>query len=452
MVSTPPNWSPRGAQRLQVTLASVGLDRRRQARGRLSRSNVLAVEVDQEAGVRGAGEVARRAECVQHAVVAEVRVAHLVGARARGGEDAAFDRAWLDRVVDVLENVALCDNLCAAANFESVAFDLVPVVVDCMEESRLIQPLRVAIDVAVADCHSVSDGSLAEHEHMQKTYITAPDILRVEIGDGNVLDDNVAGAANNAQAFAHNSTAVAFADNGLTHGAHQSPYPKGHNRWHWWCLQYRGSRRSSGERQRAADRLRGRRRAQDITSFLNWQQSNRDKRPTISTWERLVCHTVTVPKWYKTPKHFTLGLNRHEDVRHGTRHYLLRTVFSVPANVRRRRLHSMKRGREGRAFRQRHVTRSILGPSTKGLPPEKVSPAECYPFTVVSVVLLPRTVNPTPRQGPFKDQETSRHLESKQRSVAQSNDVPLRTELKCQSRSFKDNSARHIGPASRMKY
>ena len=124
----------------------------------MSRSNVLAVEVDQEAGVRGASEVAGRAESVQHAVVAEVRVAYLVGAGAGGGEDAAVDRALLDRVVDVLEDVALCDNLSAAADFESVALDLVPVVVDGVEEgvaADLGATSGSVVDVVVLHRHQV---------------------------------------------------------------------------------------------------------------------------------------------------------------------------------------------------------------------------------------------------------------------------------------------------------
>lgn len=150
--------SPLETRRLQITLASVGLDGRSQARGRLSRSNILAVEVNQEAGVGSASEVAGRSESVQHAVVAKVRVANLVGAGAGRGEDAAVDRALLNRVVDVLEDVALCDDLGAAADFESVALDLVPVVVDGVEESvaaNLGSTSGSVVDVVVLHRHQI---------------------------------------------------------------------------------------------------------------------------------------------------------------------------------------------------------------------------------------------------------------------------------------------------------
>lgn len=146
---------------------------------------MLAVKVDQEAGVRSASEVTRRAECVQHAVVAEVGVAHLVGAGARGGEDAAVDRTLLDRVVDVLEDVALCNDLGAAADFESVALDLVPVIVDGVEEG-------VAADLGSTSGSVVDVVVLHGHQIARSSEVDGPVVVVVALGRPLAVAVNVA--------------------------------------------------------------------------------------------------------------------------------------------------------------------------------------------------------------------------------------------------------------------
>lgn len=45
--------------------------------------------------------------------------------------------------------------------------------------------------------------------------VSAPDVLRVQVGDGDVLDDDVLGAADDAQALALDDTGVALAEDGL---------------------------------------------------------------------------------------------------------------------------------------------------------------------------------------------------------------------------------------------
>lgn len=45
--------------------------------------------------------------------------------------------------------------------------------------------------------------------------VTAPHVLRVQVLDSNVLDDNVADAANHAKTFSSDDTLVALANDGL---------------------------------------------------------------------------------------------------------------------------------------------------------------------------------------------------------------------------------------------
>lgn len=99
-----------------------------------SRSDVLALEVGQEVGV-AAGKGARASEAVDLASVAEVRRADGVSRGARAGEELAGEAGGLDRSNDVLEDIALGDDLATGTNLESVAGVVVPVVVDDVEES-----------------------------------------------------------------------------------------------------------------------------------------------------------------------------------------------------------------------------------------------------------------------------------------------------------------------------
>ena len=45
--------------------------------------------------------------------------------------------------------------------------------------------------------------------------VSTPDVLGVDVGDGNVLDDNVSGAANEAQTLTLDHTGRAFTEDGL---------------------------------------------------------------------------------------------------------------------------------------------------------------------------------------------------------------------------------------------
>ncbi|KAI7506374.1 hypothetical protein KC367_g223 [Hortaea werneckii] len=113
---------------------------------------------------------------------------------------------------------------------------------------------------------------------------------------------------------------------------------------------------------------------------------------------------------------------------------MLRTVFSVPANVRRRRLHSMKRGREGSCVPSkdlrsaRSVIRGIMNNGRAGV----------QGYTV-------RNRKPGDHSRISHHQW---HLESKQRFVAQSNDIPMRTKLKCQRHLRKQPKS--LRPRARM--
>lgn len=98
-----------------------------------SRSDVLALEVGQEVSV-AARKGARASEAVDLASVAEVGRADSVSRGARAGEELAGEAGGLDRSNDVLEDIALGDDLATGTNLESVASVVVPVVVDDVEE------------------------------------------------------------------------------------------------------------------------------------------------------------------------------------------------------------------------------------------------------------------------------------------------------------------------------
>lgn len=97
-----------------------------------SRSNGLALEVVEEARV-GTVEGARAAIAVELAGAAEGGLADVGG----GGVDDAVETASiarLDGVLDILENVALGEDLGAGLDLEGVVPDIVEVVVDGVEE------------------------------------------------------------------------------------------------------------------------------------------------------------------------------------------------------------------------------------------------------------------------------------------------------------------------------
>lgn len=111
-----------------MALSSVGGNARSNLAVSSRRSNVLALELGQEASVclaEGTGV----AESVHLAGTAEVGRAGLVGASAGRSEDLTLDGA-LSHGRDVLEDVALGEDVGAGANLEGVAGVVVPVVVD----------------------------------------------------------------------------------------------------------------------------------------------------------------------------------------------------------------------------------------------------------------------------------------------------------------------------------
>lgn len=78
------------------------------------------------------GESARRSESVDLADTAEVGAAHLVLSSGWGSEEGAVN-GGLDNGVDVLEDVALSEDVATGADLEGVAGVVVPVVVDLSE-------------------------------------------------------------------------------------------------------------------------------------------------------------------------------------------------------------------------------------------------------------------------------------------------------------------------------
>ena len=96
-------------------------------------------------------------------------------------------------------------------------------------------PRRRAIDLIVGDCHAVrgtrtQDDVLAANQRrlhvvdpdlvraVEGDRIAAPDIMRIQVGDVDVLDDDVADAGDDAEALAHHHAAAAFADDGFVGG------------------------------------------------------------------------------------------------------------------------------------------------------------------------------------------------------------------------------------------
>ena len=111
-----------------MALTSAGRDARGNVAVGRGRSNVLALEVSQEALV-GLVEGAGAAEAVELAGAAEVGRADFVGVGVGGGEQGTVDGGLGDNV-DVLEDVALGENVATLADLEGVAGVVVPVVVN----------------------------------------------------------------------------------------------------------------------------------------------------------------------------------------------------------------------------------------------------------------------------------------------------------------------------------
>lgn len=123
-----PTQAIRPAYSLQLTLTSVRSNAGHHGGVSSSRSDVLARELGEEAGVRLA-EGTGASESVDLADTAEVVAAGGVGGGGGRGEQLAID-GGLDDGVDVLENVALGEDVATRADLEGVTGVVVPVVVD----------------------------------------------------------------------------------------------------------------------------------------------------------------------------------------------------------------------------------------------------------------------------------------------------------------------------------
>lgn len=117
---------------LQVTLTSVASNAGHHGGVSSSSRDVLARELGEEAGIRLA-EGTGASESVDLADTAKVVAAGFVGAGGGRGEQRSAD-GRLDDGVDVLEDVALGEDVAARANLEGVAGVVVPVVVDLEKE------------------------------------------------------------------------------------------------------------------------------------------------------------------------------------------------------------------------------------------------------------------------------------------------------------------------------
>lgn len=233
----------------------------------MSRSDVLARELGDDSGISLA-ERARAAEGVNLASTAEDRFALSVGSGIRGAEELTAD-GGLNGGIDVLESVTLGKDVAARADLEGVTLNVVEVVVDGMEEGialnlghtaggvvevvtlhgdHVVGSIKVdtpvvvavagsrvvgaAVDEGVGDGDTVvglgteddvltgdtGSGNVVDPDKVslvQGDGITTPDILRVDVSDSDVLDDDVLGAADDTDTTALNDTGTALANKRL---------------------------------------------------------------------------------------------------------------------------------------------------------------------------------------------------------------------------------------------
>ena len=101
---------------------------RRDVRGRISRSNVLALKLGQQALIRLA-KSARVTHAVDFTGTTKVRLAVGIGRSIGGGKERAINRVF-DRGGNVLESITLGQDVATFADFKSVAGVVVPEVVN----------------------------------------------------------------------------------------------------------------------------------------------------------------------------------------------------------------------------------------------------------------------------------------------------------------------------------
>jgi hypothetical protein len=259
----PPSHHPMRAISLNASVTS-GVDKVLGSSSSGSRSDILALEVGEEAGV-SSGKGAGAAVGVRLAVVAEVGLA---GSEVGGGSEDLAGKTGLSGSHDVLEDVTLSKDLGTRVSLESVS-DGVEVVVDGVEEGVAgnlggatrgvvdvvvlecdgvggtgeVQapvvatvagggPGRSAIDLVVGDSNTVG-GRVAEDDVLTGNQIggdvvnpdkvgtvdgdgiTTPDVLRVDVGEADVLDDNVLSIGDDTDTLALDDTLGALADQRL---------------------------------------------------------------------------------------------------------------------------------------------------------------------------------------------------------------------------------------------
>lgn len=189
---------------------------------------------------------------------------------ANGAVDlaAGAQRARSQRRLDVLKIVALEKRPDVGAGVKDVAANVLEVVVDGVEEDLAVagahvrraagdvvdpvagegveillaneqhrpvvlsvarrRPLRDTVELVVGDGH-MAGGAPSRHNHLaadegelvvvDPDHVgAAPNVLRVQFGDVDVLDDDVARAAADAEALAHNDAGIAYADDALVAG------------------------------------------------------------------------------------------------------------------------------------------------------------------------------------------------------------------------------------------
>lgn len=111
-----------------MSLTGVAGNARGNIRVSISRSNVLTLELRQQASI-GLVEGTRATKTVDLTVSAKVRGTLSVGAGVRGSEELAINGV-LDGGSNILENITLSKDVTTLADLEGVAGVVVPVVVD----------------------------------------------------------------------------------------------------------------------------------------------------------------------------------------------------------------------------------------------------------------------------------------------------------------------------------
>lgn len=176
-------WQGKPALDLDLTNTSAVTDVAVGVGGGISAGDVLAAKVLEEAGV-GAREGARGAEGVGLAVAAEGAAA---GAAAVGDGEQLASNGGVDGVGDVLEYVALGQDVAALVDLEGVARVGVEVVVDGVQQHvarGLGRAARRVVDVVALERHQVARAGEVEAPVVVAIAGCAPRGRAVDLGVG----------------------------------------------------------------------------------------------------------------------------------------------------------------------------------------------------------------------------------------------------------------------------